>query len=387
MAGAGVFTRQTRIGKSPEPLLDCGGKAQRRHRFGSNQARPRPTRGSPKPPCALTATGPRHHFRVHVQLPFSKALVTGGAGFIGSHLCEALLAAGCEVVVLDDFNDFYDPAIKEGNLAAIRDRIRLIRGDIRDASLVENIFREENIGGVFHIAARAGVRPSILDPRLYVSTNVDGTLNLLEACRLYHVRHFIFASSSSVYGVNPKIPFSEEDPLVRTISPYAATKLAGEQLCSNYSHLHGIRCICLRFFTVFGPRQRPDLAISKFISRMMNDQPIEQYGDGSTARDYTYIEDIISGVMAAAAFQDSNFEIINLGGSEANTLADLISMIEGVMEKKPEIIHLPDQPGDVPRTFASVAKANRLLGYHPRTPLAQGIRKYVDWLKEKRAET
>ena len=228
-----------------------------------------------------------------------KILVTGGAGFIASHLCEALLAEGAEIVVIDDFNDYYDPAIKEGNIAGFRDRITLVKGDIRDVALVDSLFAAHSFDKVFHFAARAGVRPSIADPRLYVSTNIDGTLNLLEGCRKTGVKHFVFASSSSVYGVNKKVPFAEDDLIQRTISPYAATKLMGEQLCSNYSHLHGIRCVCLRFFTVYGPRQRPDLAISKFTRRIMADQPIDQYGDGSTARDYTYVEDIISGVMAA----------------------------------------------------------------------------------------
>lgn len=310
-----------------------------------------------------------------------KILVTGGAGFIASHLCEALLAEGAEIVVIDDFNDFYDPAIKQANLAGIRDRITLVHGDIRDQALVESLFASHAFDQVFHFAARAGVRPSIADPRLYVSTNVDGTLNLLEGCRKTGVKHFVFASSSSVYGVNEKVPFAEDDLIQRTISPYAATKLAGEQLCSNYSYLHGIRCICLRFFTVYGPRQRPDLAISKFTRQILADQPIDQYGDGSTARDYTFVEDIVSGVMAASRYTSSDFEIINLGGSAANTLSQLITGIEEILGKKAKINYLPDQPGDVPMTFADVSKAQRLLGYSPGTPLTQGLRRYVEWVK------
>ena len=310
-----------------------------------------------------------------------KILVTGGAGFIGSHLCEALLADGAELVVIDDFNDFYDPAIKHGNIASFRDRITLIDGDIRDVAFIEGIFAEHRFDQVFHLAARAGVRPSIDAPRLYISTNVDGTLNLLEGCRSSGVKRFIFASSSSVYGVNKKVPFAEEDLIQRTISPYAATKLMGEQLCSNYANLYGIGCVCLRFFTVYGPRQRPDLAISKFSKLMLNDQPIEQYGDGSTARDYTYIDDIISGVIAAGKYTASDFEIINLGGSAANTLAQLISGIEEILGKKATIRQLPDQPGDVPLTFADVSKAARLLGYAPATPLRKGLEKYVEWVK------
>ncbi len=309
-----------------------------------------------------------------------KILITGGAGFIASHLCEAVLAEGHEVVVIDDFNDFYDPAIKEANIAGFMDRITMVRGDIRDEALVDSLFATHSFDKVFHLAARAGVRPSIADPRLYVSTNVDGTLNLLEGCRKSGVKQFIFASSSSVYGVNKKVPFAEDDLIARTISPYAATKLMGEQLCSNYSHLHGIRCICLRLFTVYGPRQRPDLAISKFTRRVLDGQPIDQYGDGSTARDYTYIEDIISGIMAAGKYTASDFEIINLGGSAANTLAQLITGIEGVTGKRAAINHLPDQPGDVPLTFADVSKARRLLGYTPGTPLSLGLERYLAWV-------
>jgi UDP-glucuronate 4-epimerase len=308
-------------------------------------------------------------------------LVTGGAGFIASHLCEALLADGAEITIIDDFNDYYDPAIKEANIAGFRDRITVVKGDIRDQPLVESLFAGTKFDKVFHFAARAGVRPSIADPRLYVSTNIDGTLNLLEGCRQTSVKHFVFASSSSVYGVNEKTPFAEDYLIQRTISPYAATKLAGEQLCSNYSHLHGIRCVCLRFFTVFGPRQRPDLAISKFIHRIMAGQPIDQYGDGSTARDYTFVEDIVSGVIAAGRFDASDFEIINLGGSAANTLSQLISGIEEILGKKAVINYLPDQPGDVPITFADVSKAQRLLGYAPGTPLKQGLLRYVEWVK------
>jgi UDP-glucuronate 4-epimerase len=309
-----------------------------------------------------------------------KILVTGGAGFIASHLCEALLADGMEVVVIDDFNDFYNPSIKESNIAGFCDKITLVRGDIRDGALVNQLFAEHQFSKVFHFAARAGVRPSIDDPRLYFTTNIDGTFNLLDACRATGVKHFVFASSSSVYGINKKVPFSEDDLTQGTISPYAATKLMGEQLCSNYSNLYGIRCVCLRFFTVYGPRQRPDLAISKFIRHILDDKPIDQYGDGSTARDYTYIEDIILGVMAAGRYTASDFEIINLGGSDANTLAQLICGIEEVTGRKAKINYLPDQPGDVPLTYADVSKAGRLLGYAPGTPLKRGLGRYLEWV-------
>ncbi len=312
-------------------------------------------------------------------------LVTGGAGFIGSHLVESLLADGHSVTVLDDFNDYYDPAIKRANLAAVRDRIGLIEGDFRDEQLVDRLFAENDFDTVVHLGARAGVRPSISDPRLYLTTNIDGTFNLLEACRRTGVDHFIFASSSSVYGVNKKVPFAESDPIDRTISPYAATKFAGEQICSNYSHLFGIRCVCLRFFTVFGPRQRPDLAIAKFTNRILDGRPIERYGDGSTARDYTYIDDIIAGVRAAIDYDRAPYEVFNLGGSRTTTLHELIAIIEEELGMKAGIVEKPDQPGDVPRTFADVAKAGRLLGYHPTTGPREGIRKYIAWVREMRA--
>jgi len=308
-------------------------------------------------------------------------LITGGAGFIGSHLTERILKEGHRVTIIDDFNTYYDPEIKHQNIAAIRDQIVLVEGDIRDAILVERTFTKGQFDHVIHIAARAGVRPSIKDPKLYFTTNIDGTFNLLDACRYHEVKRFTFASSSSVYGVNKKVPFAESDALERTISPYAATKLAGEQICSNYAHLFGIHCQCLRFFTVYGPRQRPDLAISKFTKRILAGESIQQYGDGSSARDYTYIDDIINGIMAASNYDKADFEIFNLGGSATTTLNELIAMIEAAIGKKAIIEQLPDQPGDVPRTYADVTKADRLLGYAPETPIADGIRKYVEWFK------
>jgi UDP-glucuronate 4-epimerase len=312
----------------------------------------------------------------------SKFLVTGGAGFIGSHLTEALVAQGSTVVVLDDFNDFYDPAIKEGNLAGIE--VEIVRGDMRDDGLVSRLFATHGFDGVFHLAARAGVRPSIADPRLYFSTNVDGTLNLLEAARCHGVRDFIFASSSSVYGVNSKVPFAETDLIQRTISPYAATKLAGEQMCSNYAYLFGLHCMCLRFFTVYGPRQRPDLAISKFTTALLEGKPIDRYGDGSTARDYTYVDDIVQGVLAAARYTEkSSFEIFNLGGSVTTTLNELVELVEDATGAKAVIRQLPDQPGDVPRTFADISKATGLIGYKPGTSLREGIENYVAWRRAK----
>jgi UDP-glucuronate 4-epimerase len=307
-------------------------------------------------------------------------LVTGGAGFIGSHLCEALIAAGAGVVVIDDFNDYYDPAVKEANIAGLRGKAEIVRGDIRDDTVVVKTFKAHRFDGVFHLAARAGVRPSIADPRLYFSTNMDGTLNLLEACRAHGVRDFIFASSSSVYGVNEKVPFAEDDPIARTISPYAATKLAGEQMCSNYAHLFGLRCACLRFFTVYGPRQRPDLAISKFTDAILSGRAIERYGDGTTSRDYTYVNDIVCGILGAAAYlEKSAFEIFNLGGSAVTSLGDLIGLVEEAVGLRAEIVELPEQAGDVPRTFADVSKARRLLGYEPSMSIREGVAKYVEW--------
>ena len=312
-----------------------------------------------------------------------KVQVTGGAGFIGSHMCELLLAEGMEVVVLDDFNDYYSPELKRQNLAAIESRLEVVVGDLRDRALVESLFAENLFDAVIHFAARTGVRPSITDPRLYVSTNIDGTVNLLEACRINGVKNFVFASSSSIYGVNTKVPFAEGDLIERTISPYASTKLAGEQLCSNYSHLYGIHCKCLRFFTVYGPRQRPDLAIAKFTAAIMAGNPIDQYGDGNTARDYTFVGDIVAGVMAALKYDRSSFEIFNLGGFATTTLSELIRMIEMETGRKAEIHQLPDQAGDVPRTYADVSKSATLLGYQPQVPIREGIRRYVKWCEER----
>ena len=308
-------------------------------------------------------------------------LVTGGAGFIGSHLSEALLRQGHQVTVFDDFNDYYDPSIKRGNLEHIANEIQLIEADIRDAVTVERTFAGNEFDTIVHLAARAGVRPSIVDPKLYFTTNIDGTFNLLDACRYHGVNHFVLASSSSVYGVNKKVPFAETDLIERTISPYAATKLSCEQICSNYANLFGIRSVCLRFFTVYGPRQRPDLAIAKFAKKIADGTAIDRYGDGSTARDYTYVADIVSGIRAAIDYNEKDFEIFNLGGSATTTLSELIEMIEEAIGKKAIINQMADQPGDVPRTFADVTKANALLGYEPQTPIREGLKKYANWLE------
>ncbi|MGZ4985136.1 MAG: GDP-mannose 4,6-dehydratase [Chthoniobacterales bacterium] len=308
-----------------------------------------------------------------------RTLVTGGAGFIGSHLVEKLLAAGHEVSILDDFNDFYDPAIKRANVAAVTGEVAIHRIDLRDAMAVRDLFHREKFGIIVHLAARAGVRPSIAQPQLYYDTNVGGTLHLLEAARLTGVERFIFASSSSVYGVSKKVPFSEDLHLTQTISPYAATKIAAEFLCSTYSHLCQMRIVALRFFTVYGARQRPDLAIHQFTKRIQLGEPINQFGDGTTRRDYTYIEDIIQGVMAALKYAGPLFDIFNLGESQTIELRELITAIEQALGKKAKINQLPEQPGDVPLTCADISKARRLLAYEPTTPLSIGLPKFIDW--------
>ncbi len=311
-------------------------------------------------------------------------LVTGGAGFIGSHLVERLLADGHEVVILDDFNDYYDPRLKRRNIAAFNKAVRVHEADIRDGERVDQIVSAERFDAIFHLAARAGVRPSIQNPALYLSTNIDGTFNLLEAARKAGVPRFILASSSSVYGLIGQIPFREDMCIAQTISPYAATKLACEQLCSNYSHLYGMQIVALRFFTVYGPRQRPDLAIQQFTRRILDGVPIKRFGDGSTRRDYTYIDDIVQGVIATLDYGGSAFDIFNLGESETTTLSDLIGQIESATGRSAIIEEHPEQPGDVPLTCADIQKARRLLGYNPSTPISAGIPRFVEWFLETR---
>jgi UDP-glucuronate 4-epimerase len=315
-----------------------------------------------------------------------RILVTGGAGFIGSHLVEKLLTTGHEVSILDDFNDFYDPQIKQANIQAVAADIGIHRVDLRDSVAVNTLFHREKFDVIAHLAARAGVRPSIRQPQLYYDTNVTGTLHLLEAARLTGIERFIFASSSSVYGSSKKVPFSEDLHLTQTISPYAATKIAGEFLCSTYSHLYGMRVVALRFFTVYGARQRPDLAIHQFTKRIHAGEPIDQYGDGTTRRDYTYIDDTIQGVMAALAYDGPLFDLFNLGESETIQLKDLIAGIEEAVGRKATINLLPEQPGDMPVTCADISKAKRLLGYNPATPLSAGLPKFVDWFLRTRKD-
>jgi UDP-glucuronate 4-epimerase len=308
-----------------------------------------------------------------------KILVTGGAGFIGSHLVDRCLALGHAVEVIDDFNDFYDPAIKRANVASFASDVRIHETDIRDGDAVLRVVKGGKFDCIVHLAARAGVRPSIRDPKLYIETNITGTFHLLEAARQADVPRFINASSSSVYGVLKSLPFREDLALTQTISPYAATKLASEQLCSNYSHLHGIRTVSLRFFTVYGPRQRPDLAIHSFTRAILEDMPIAQFGDGSTRRDYTYIDDILDGVAASLSYEGQLCDVFNLGESQTTTLADLIALIEEAVGKKAIIERKPEQPGDVPVTFADITKARALLGYNPQTQIADGIPKFAGW--------
>jgi UDP-glucuronate 4-epimerase len=308
-----------------------------------------------------------------------RILVTGGAGFIGSHLVEKLLAAGHEVAILDDFNDFYDPQIKRDNIAAVSKDTVIHHVDLRDSAAVRNVFHREKFETIVHLAARAGVRASIQYPQLYYDTNVSGTLHLLDAARVTGVERFIFASSSSVYGISKTVPFSEDQHLTQTLSPYAATKIAGEFLCSTFSHLYQMRMVALRYFTVYGPRQRPDLAIHQFTRRIYAGQPIDQFGDGTTRRDYTYIDDVIQGTMAALNYDRSPFDIFNLGESETIQLNDLISAIEKALGKKAKVNRLPEQPGDMPLTCADISKARKLLGYNPITQFNEGLPRFIDW--------
>lgn len=309
-------------------------------------------------------------------------LITGGAGFIGSHLAERLLGEGrFRVTVIDDLNDFYSPEVKRQNLSHLEPNpaFSFIETDIRDADGLEQIFAASRFDCVVHLAARAGVRPSLKAPRLYYETNVMGTLNLLESARQHGIERFIFGSSSSVYGINSKVPFSENDRIHQPISPYAATKAAGELLCHTYSHLYNIRTVCLRFFTVYGARQRPDLAIHKFCRLISDGRPIQVFGDGTSRRDYTYIDDIIGGVTSAMEYDGSDYEIFNLGESDTVELARLIKLLEENLGRKAIIERLPMQPGDVPVTFADISKAREILGYNPATKIEEGIPKFVEW--------
>jgi UDP-glucuronate 4-epimerase len=306
-------------------------------------------------------------------------LITGGAGFVGSHAASLFLREGWRVGVLDDFNSFYDPQVKRRNMAGLAGA-ELFEGDICDPEAVARAFAP-GWDVVLHLAARAGVRPSIEQPSLYARTNVLGTVNILDAAVRGGTGKFLFASSSSVYGATDEVPFRESAALRRTYSPYAATKVAGEQLCSTYSHLHGLPVVVLRFFTVYGPGQRPDLAIHKFTRAIHEGRPITQYGDGTSRRDYTYVDDVVQGIRGAADYGRADFDIFNIGESETTSLRELIAAIENATGKKAVIDRQPDQPGDMPATWADISKARLLLGYKPRTKIAEGVPKFVEWFR------
>jgi UDP-glucuronate 4-epimerase len=309
-------------------------------------------------------------------------LVTGGAGFIGSHLCEYLLAHGHIVIALDNFNDYYDPRLKRRNVEPILQHhdFTLIDGDILDLGKLQQVFGKFAFDAVIHLAARAGVRPSIAQPLLYEQVNGQGTINLLEMARLHGVPKFIFGSTSSVYGANPKVPFSEDDPVDNPISPYAATKKAAELMCYTYHHLYGLKISCLRFFTVYGPRQRPDMAIHKFTQLLATGQKVPMFGDGTTMRDYTFITDIVDGVYRALQ-NCSSYHLYNLGESRTIELRRLIELIAKNLGQEARIERLPMQPGDVPITYADVSRAQRELGYQPRMDVEEGVRLFVEWFK------
>ena len=306
-----------------------------------------------------------------------RILVTGGAGFIGSHTVERLLARGDQPVVLDNFNDFYDPAIKRANVARFPG-VPVVVGDIRDKSLIDSLFAQQRFDGVIHLAAMAGVRPSVQDPLLYEDVNVRGTMVLLEAARRQPGLRFVFASSSSVYGARDRSPFREDDDIPRPVSPYAATKRAGELIAYTYHHLFAVPVACLRFFTVYGPRQRPEMAIAKFSAAIERGEAIPFYGDGSTRRDYTYIDDIVDGVVAAYD-RCQGYEIFNLGESATTSLSELVDALARALGREARLDRQPLQPGDVPLTCADVSKAVRLLGYAPKVGVDEGLRRYVAW--------
>jgi len=315
----------------------------------------------------------------------STILVTGGAGFIGSHLCERLLSDGVKVICLDNFDTFYDPNIKIKNTKAITkkspDLFELVTGDIRNPEQLKEVFQKNRVDFVVHLAARAGVRPSLADPLLYQDVNLRGTIVLLEACREHGIQNFIFASSSSVYGENQRVPFTEKDLDIQPISPYGATKRAGELLCYSYHHLYGMKIACLRIFTAYGPRQRPEMAIHKFTRFIDQGEEIPIYGDGSSRRDYTYIDDLINGILGVIQYH-KGFEIYNLGESQTTSLKELIRLIEEAFGKKANIQMLEFQPGDVSMTYADITKAKRMLKYHPKVKMEEGIKRFVEWYKK-----
>lgn len=338
--------------------------------------------GLSKPRIKLTL---KHYFKVK-----NRILVTGGAGFIGSQLVSKLLSDNnSQVSVVDNFNDFYSPQSKRENIGSFIGNadFSLFETDICDPAGLREVFENRQFDSIIHLAARAGVRPSLEAPGLYAETNISGTLNLLEYAREFEVPKFVFGSSSSVYGERSKIPFSEGDDINHPISPYAATKVAGEALCHTFSHLYGINTVCLRFFTVYGARQRPDLAIHKFARLMKEEKPIPVFGDGTTRRDYTYIDDIVQGICAAVNYDKTQYEIFNLGESKTVELRELISLLEESLGTKADIKRLPEQPGDVPLTCADISKARDLLGYDPKVQIEEGIKRFTKWFLEREKST
>jgi len=315
-------------------------------------------------------------------------LVTGGAGFIGSHLSERLLRDGEGVLCLDNFDNYYDPDIKMGNVERIKrqfpDRFEVIPGDIRNPEQLRDLFGKKKIDVIVHLAARAGVRPSIEQPLLYQDVNIRGTLALLEACKEAGIKDLVFASSSSVYGENQRVPFSEQDLDIQPISPYGATKRAGELLCYSYHHLYGMKIACLRIFTAYGPRQRPDMAIHKFTRMIDQGEKVPIFGDGSSRRDYTYIDDLIEGILGVL-HHHRGFEIYNLGESQTTSLNELIGLIEKYLGKKAKIERMKLQPGDVSITYANIEKAKTKLGYRPKVDMEEGIKRFVEWYKENKS--
>ena len=318
-------------------------------------------------------------------------LITGGAGFIGSHLSERLLREGNKVLVIDNFNNYYDPAIKRNNVEEVKktcvenniclDNYIIFEGDIRDNEFLKEVFSNK-IDSIIHLAAMAGVRPSIEAPSLYYDVNITGTVNLLERCRENNIKQFVFASSSSVYGNNEKVPFAESDRVDNPISPYAATKKSGELLCHTYHHLFDMNIACLRFFTVYGPRQRPDLAINKFTTLILEHKEIPFYGDGTTSRDYTFVDDIVSGIVSSINYVNTNdtvFEIFNLGGDKTVSLIEMVETIEDILGKKAKLNKLPMQPGDVNRTCADITHSKEIIGYNPKTTFKEGMKKFIEW--------
>ena len=322
----------------------------------------------------------------------STILLTGGAGFIGSTTAEVLMNKGYDLVVIDNFNDYYDPALKRKNVDICKEvsiktncQYELVEGDIRDRELMKKLFDEHQIDAVIHWAGMAGVRPSIDDPRLYIDVNIGGLMNVLEEMRSHEVKNLVFISSSSVYGNNKKVPFSEKDPVDNPISPYAASKKSSELLCYTYHSLFGMNVHCLRYFTVYGPRQRPDLAINKFTRLMLNNEPIPMFGDGTTSRDYTYVSDIVQGTVLSLEYllsHDNVYDIFNLGGSHPISLKGLIDVIANTLGVTPVINQLPMQPGDVNVTYSDYSHAKEVLGYEPVVRIEEGIRNFVEWYKK-----